>query len=215
MRPASRSTSDAGLDQRQQRDPSRARARRSPAPDATSVTRPSRAALLLDREADELERVVLALAGSAAARSRDLELASPRAASRSSRITGRPAGALRLDDPRRLAVDEQRRAPAKRSGSSLALLDDERAVEPVRLADPPDLDSHARRLEQGDRVGSRRSRADVLGDERLGLGPAGARGSRPPRARRRTPCGAARRRGDERPERGDVALVRPPDRARR
>ena len=64
----------------------------------------------------------------------------PRDASRSSRITGRPPRALRADDLRRLAVDVQRRAHREARVVLAGVLDEERAVEAVRLADAADPD---------------------------------------------------------------------------
>ena len=102
-----------------------------------------RAAVLLDLEADELEGVVLALLGLGQLAPVDLD----RVAARRLAVEpdhGTAAGALRLDDPRRLAADEQRRAFREALRVLARLLDDEGALEPVRLADLPDLDSHAR-----------------------------------------------------------------------
>ena len=184
-------------------------------PGWTAATLPSVASpLLLDLEPDELERVVLALAGRWKVSARDRELGAAR------RLAVEPdhgpaARALRPDDLGRLAVDDAASRRPRSAPSSLArLLDEERAVEAVRLADaadPDELAGYRPRLDRGSRLLARDRRKHVLAQELL-------------RAR---PIAAPERVGDavdverrlaqldlavveQRPEGGELALVRQP-----
>ena len=109
-------------------------------PGSTSVTVPSsRASLFLHLQPDQLEDVVLVVAGRLELRARNFE----------QRTAGNPAiepddrassGLPARHDLRRLARDDQLGADLEARRRLTRVLDDERAVEPVRLADPADRD---------------------------------------------------------------------------
>src|SRR5438094_7988289 len=97
------------------------------------------AALLLDGDPDELERVVLVLARLRQLRARDAQLGSARHVA-VKLDHGPPTGAFRRDHRRRLSLDPQGRALGEPLLVLARVLDEERPVQPVRLAHAPDPD---------------------------------------------------------------------------
>src|SRR5262245_34354411 len=106
------------------------------------------AVLLVHAQPDELEDVVLVLAGRRERRAWDLERS---AAARTlvEAHDGPASCAPRGYDLRRLSIDEELRAEGKSLGVFARLLHDERPVQPVSLSDPADDDPvrlvHAKR----------------------------------------------------------------------
>ena len=125
--------------------PNPARGRRSLRPGATSTTVPSvAAALLLDAQADELEDVVLVLAGRAQRVAGARRSSAPRATRRSSRITGRPRACFDATTSAGSPSAIRARADLEELGCLARVLDDERPVQTMRLADASDDDRLSR-----------------------------------------------------------------------
>ena len=187
-------------------------------PGVTAATRSERAPVLLhDLEADQLERVVLVLVGRRQLVALDLERRA--ALDRAVELDHRPArtSARCADDLDRRAAREEARAGLPPALVVARLLDEERAVDPVRAADRPMLHPHVRRLSSV-AIASSRSTAT----SRFSATNSGACGQALARVSRDGPLDVERRAAerrlavvDERPERGDLALVRPSRPSRR
>ena len=180
----------AVLDDRQQHARCRARARRSRRPGhGLARARAARPPSSTTSSPIELEGVVLVLLGRRQRVALDLERRA--ALDGPVELHDRPAGRRA-----RAATTSTSLPPARKRGAALQpalvvarLLDEERAVEPVRPADPADrTHSSPTRLERGDRLVARDRLHEVLGDEPVGVRPAARAQSRARHGRCRTAC---------------------------